>query len=95
LEISEKSAIEADDLDPWSLYIYAMKAPMTRDRYMTRLAKFFDFIDLELSTKEINYRARIFAHKGRENSNWVLNNILRFVQHQKERANRNNNDNVN
>jgi len=29
-----------------------MKAPMTRDRYMTRLAKFSDFIDLELAAKE-------------------------------------------
>ena len=34
------------ELDPWSLYIYAMKAPMTRDRYQTRLAKFFDFIGI-------------------------------------------------
>lgn len=38
---------ERSDLDPWSLYIYAMKAPMTRDRYKTRLAKFVDFIGIE------------------------------------------------
>jgi hypothetical protein len=59
LENSETSAIEAEALDPWSLYIYAMKAPMTRDRYKTRLAKFFDFIDLELSPNELDCRARI------------------------------------
>jgi len=45
----EKSEIE--QLDPWSLYIYAMKAPMTRDRYQTRLAKFFDFVRLEVGAK--------------------------------------------
>jgi len=39
-ELEKNSAVEAENLDPWSLYIYAMKAPMTRDRYMTRLAKF-------------------------------------------------------
>jgi hypothetical protein len=32
--------IESEELDPWSLFIYAMKAPMTRDRYQTRLAIF-------------------------------------------------------
>ena len=80
----EKSAVEAENLDPWSLYIYAMKAPMTKDRYKTRLAKFFDFIGLD----ELDYRARIFAQTGRENNSWVLNNILKFVQYQKDKADR-------
>jgi hypothetical protein len=84
----EKSAIEAENLDPWSLYIYAMKAPMTRDRYKTRLAKFFDFIGLELGVKEIGQRAGVFAKRGKENSNWVLNNVLKFVQYEKDRADR-------
>jgi hypothetical protein len=80
----EKSEIE-EQLDPWSLYIYAMKAPMTRDRYQTRLAKFFDFIGLE---KGLNLadRARIFVQKGKDNSNWVLNNLLKFVQYQNDRV---------
>ena len=88
MERSENTAIEAESLDPWSLYIYAMKAPMTRDRYKTRLAKFFDFIGLEIGLDELDGRTRIFAQKGRENSSWVLNNILKFVQYQKDRADR-------
>jgi len=68
--LEKNSAIEAENLDPWSLYIYAMKTPMTRDRYMTRLAKFSDFIDLELAVKKLQYRARVFAPRGKENSNW-------------------------
>ena len=59
MENAERSAAEAENLDPWSLYIYAMKAQMTRDRYMTRLAKFSDFIDLELAVKKLHYRARV------------------------------------
>lgn len=77
----EKSEIE--ELDPWSLYIYAMKAPMTRDRYQTRLAKFFDFIGMEAGGK-LEDRARVFAQRGKDDGNWALNNILRFVQYQKE-----------
>ncbi len=41
------------ELDPWSLFIYAMKAPMTRDKYQTRVAKFFDFAGIPGTTVEI------------------------------------------
>ena len=62
-----------------------MKAPMTRDRYQTRLSKFFDFIGLEAAEK-LEDRARAFAQRGKHDSNWVLNNILKFVQYQKDRV---------
>jgi hypothetical protein len=76
-----------DELDPWSLYIYAMKGPMTRDRYQTRLAKFLDFIGmLQGGTTTLEGRARAFAKKGKEDSIWASNNILKFVQFQKDRV---------
>lgn len=60
---------------------------MTRDRYKTRLAKSFDFIGLELGVKGIEHKARVFA-KRKRGSNWVLNNILKFVQYQKNSVHR-------
>jgi hypothetical protein len=69
------------------LYIYAMKAPMTRDRYQTRLAKFLDFIGIvQGGTTTLEGRARAFAKKGKEDNIWALNNILKFVQFQKDRV---------
>ena len=65
-----KNRNEVENLDLWALCIYAMKTPMTSTRYMTRLAKFSDFIDLELAVKKLQYRARVFAPRGKENSNW-------------------------
>jgi hypothetical protein len=44
-----------------------MKAPMTKDRYKTRVAKFFDFIGLDDNNKEgqtVQDKARIFANKS-------------------------------
>jgi len=38
--------IEESELDPWKLFPNAMRSPMTRDRYQTRVAKFFDFIGI-------------------------------------------------
>ena len=69
------------------MYIYAMKAPMTRDRYQTRLAKFFDFIGLEIGLK-LEDRARAFAQRGKDDESWALNNIVKFVQYQRDRVER-------
>jgi hypothetical protein len=38
--------------DHWTLYLYAMKSPVTRDKYQKRLGKLFDFLRLEGSTTE-------------------------------------------
>jgi len=53
---------ELEEFDAWSLYIYAMKAPMTRDRYQTtytRLAKrpliFRSFTGLTISEFDFIY----------------------------------------
>jgi hypothetical protein len=72
--------------DPYSMFIFAMNAPQTREKYVTRLKRFFDFIDLPGST--IEERCHNFAQKGRVEPKWVLNNILRFLHTQKERVDR-------
>jgi hypothetical protein len=70
--------------DPYSMFTFAMNAPQTREKYVTRLKRFFDFIDLPGSTVE--ERCNYFAQEGKAESKWVLNNILRFLHAQKERV---------
>jgi hypothetical protein len=82
-----QKAIESKELDPWSLFIFAMKAPMTKDRYKTRVAKFFDFIGLD-EGQNVEDKARIFARRGNEDVNWAFSNVLRFIHFQKERVDR-------
>jgi hypothetical protein len=72
------------DSNPWTLYLYSMKSPVTRDKYQKRLGKFFDFIGLEGST--IEARSRAFVEMARKDSNWTFNNILRFIQFQNSRV---------
>ncbi len=73
--------------DTWSLYLYAMKSPVTRQKYQKRLEKFFDFIGLKGATVE--EKSKIFANKGREEGDiWIFNNILKFMQYQLDRANK-------
>jgi integrase len=66
------------------LFLYGMKAPMTREKYRGRLAKFFDFIGLTEGTME--ERAKTFTERCKKQPEWVFVSILRFAQTQKERV---------
>ncbi len=48
--------------NPCTLYLYAMKSPVTRDKYQKRLGKFFDFIILEDAT--IEDKNKVFVKMG-------------------------------
>jgi hypothetical protein len=54
--------------------------------YLRRLRRFFDAINIEGSA--FDTRCNLFAMKGREDPSWAFNCILRFVQSQKDRADR-------
>jgi hypothetical protein len=50
------------------------------------LKKFFDFIEFEIADKEIEPQCNKFAEKAKNNTNWALSQIIRFLQYQKERV---------
>ena len=58
----EEEKASSSTMDPWSLFLYGMKAPMTSEKYRGRLAKFFDFIGLTGGTME--ERAKAFTERG-------------------------------
>ncbi|MGE5662621.1 MAG: hypothetical protein ACM3X1_10295 [Ignavibacteriales bacterium] len=81
---TEEEASSPTMMDPWSLFLYGMKAPMTREKYRGRVAKFFDFVGLTEGTRE--ERAKTFTERGKKQLEWVFVSILRFAQTQKERV---------
>ena len=81
--LRKTESTELLELDPWTLFLNAMRAPMTRDRYQTRVAKFFDFI--KIPGKTLEQKAKYFAKKGKIDTNWALGNILKFIYFQRER----------
>ena len=68
----------------YAMFEYSIRSELTR-KYYERLGKFFDFIQFETELKEIEKRCNAFAEKGRSNTNWTLNQIIRFLHFQKER----------
>ena len=71
--------------DPWTLYLYAMRSPATKEKYLMRLGKFLNFLNLQGTLEN---KAMFFANKGKYDSVWAFNSILEFLQAQKERFNR-------
>ena len=75
------------ELDSWSLFLYAMKSPVNREKYQRRLGKFFEFLGLQGNTIEM--KSRIFINLARkEGEGWIFNNILKFMQFLLDRFNK-------
>jgi hypothetical protein len=74
------------ELTPYLMFKYAIKTEITRRYYERRLKKFFDFIEFEISDKEIEFMCNKFVEKSTDDINWALSQIIRFLQYQKERV---------
>ena len=80
--------IQEQRIDLWSLYIFAVKSPITRQKYQKRLVKFLDFISLDKADKTIEQKALVFAESGRKDPNCAFSSIVKFVQFQRDRVNK-------
>jgi hypothetical protein len=86
-EIEKSEQIEAEESDAYSLFVYAVRSRITRDYYLRRLRIFLNHISL-LPEGTMKERCNLFASKGKKDPSWVFSCIVRFLQHQKERVER-------
>jgi len=71
--------------DAYSLFLYAMNSSITRDRYTTRLRRFFSFIGIKGGVEE---QCRIFIEKSHQDTQFAFRSIISFLHTQKERVDR-------
>ena len=69
----------------YSLFVYAIRSQITTDYYLRRLRIFFNHINLE-PDKTIIERCNYFAVKSTNDPTWAFNSIIRFLQFQKDRV---------
>jgi len=79
-------SLESTLEDPYAIFVFAMNAAQTREKYITRLDRLFHLINVQGNT--IQERCRSFAEIAKKDNKWVLNNILKFLQIYKERVER-------
>jgi integrase len=71
------------DSDPYSLFIFAINSPSTKEKCVPRLNKFFEFIDLNGTMQE---KSLIFVKNANEQPSWALGAVIKFLQMDKARV---------
>jgi hypothetical protein len=71
--------------DPWMLFLYALKAPATKDKYIHRLTIFLDFLGYSGTKEE---KARAFAAQAKADPPLAFNSVLKFFQNKREQIDR-------
>jgi len=77
-----------EEFSIWKLYLFALKSPLTREKYSKRIEKFFDFLGLEGKTVEEKSLRFVKKAKGEQGNQWVFNSVLKFMMHQIDRVNK-------
>jgi integrase len=71
--------------DPWMLFLYALKAPATKEKYIQRLIKFLDFLGYRGTKQE---KACAFAVQAKTDPVYAFNCVLKFFQSKREQIDR-------
>ncbi|HKQ20519.1 MAG TPA: hypothetical protein VJS91_00640 [Nitrososphaeraceae archaeon] len=69
--------------DPYSLFIFAFNSPLTKEKCVPRLSRFFDFIGINGTMQE---KCLTFAGKSKDQPSWALNSIIKYLQMNKNRV---------
>jgi hypothetical protein len=69
--------------NPYTLFVYALNSPVTRERYATRLNWFYSKIGM--AEGPIEERCKAFVEKANESNEWAWNSVVRFVMLYRER----------
>lgn len=75
---------ETQEINPYSLFLFSLKSRESRLKYTQRINRFFDFI--EISQGDAAVRCKVFLQNGHDDSNYVLNCVILFLQAQKEKV---------
>jgi hypothetical protein len=78
---------KVEESNAYSLFVYAIRSPLTRDYYLRRLRIFFNHINL-MPNETMEERCNYFAKNGIQDPNWAFSCVIKFLQFQKDRVQR-------
>ena len=87
MQIENQEERNEEESDAYSLFLYAIRSEITRDYYLRRLRIFFNHLNL-LPDRTMKERCNEFASKGLRDPSWAFHCIVRFMQFQRERVER-------
>jgi hypothetical protein len=69
--------------EPYQDFLFAMNSPVTMELYSTRLRYFLGKISL--TNASIEELCRIIVEKGKQDPNWIIDNIVAFLMEYRSR----------
>ncbi|MPZ07915.1 MAG: hypothetical protein GEU26_16125 [Nitrososphaeraceae archaeon] len=73
--------------EPYDLFVFAINAEQTREKYITRMKKFLETIGIDQEKKlTIQERCKVFTDKARTEKEGLVSVIIQFLQYQKSRV---------
>jgi site-specific recombinase XerC len=88
LELQQECKEDFEKNDAYTLFVYSMRSPTTKDTYLRRLRIFFNHIQCMTINEPMKLRCNYFAEKARQDPNWGFIKVIDFLQFQKERVER-------
>jgi integrase len=84
---------EETAVDPYSLFVLAIRSPVTRSKYLQRMRYFLDYLEIPKSDDSgsiisFENRINIFAHRARTDIIWFSNSIVKYLHGHKQRVER-------
>ncbi|WP_042685458.1 tyrosine-type recombinase/integrase [Candidatus Nitrosotenuis chungbukensis] len=75
-----------NESEPMGMFLYALKSPVSKQRYQKRLENFFDFLELQGSTED---KAKTLILQINEHGlTWLTAKTMNYLNYHKERAER-------
>ena len=73
--------------EPYDLFVYAINADQTREKYITRMKKFLEIIGIDEEQKLcLKERCKTFTNRARSEDGWLVKVIVQFLRYQKDRV---------
>ncbi len=82
--IITKGELPNEEGDPYSLFLFPMRSPKTKEKCVGRLRMFFE--DIGIPGESMNKRCKIFCERAKDDTEWAFRIIIQYLQKQKERV---------
>jgi integrase len=79
-----KDELPKGDGEPYSLFLYGMNSPKTKEKCVGRLRMFFN--DLHLPGESMEERCNLFCEQAKQDNSWVSRGVISYLQKQKVRV---------
>jgi hypothetical protein len=71
---------------PYDSFVFAIRSPVTREKYLGRLAYFMSFVGI--TEGNLESKCNTFGQKCKVDSRWLVNNLIRYLHIHRQRVDR-------